>query len=320
MRGLNRQYGTKGRNAAGKAVFRGTAFLFRAVAAVVSGTVLAGGVGGGCRLGAQTVDPYAHITPVEVTESRNDSAILANHLIVDLTMENLLYMLSEYENFDYINIHYPKTDFTRKHDTTFLNLLPGFGQRYVHPFMGRVTSRFGPRGGRYHLGTDVKLFTGDSVRSAFDGVIRIARRSRSYGYVIVVRHYNGLETYYAHLSKLLVKKEQVVQAGEVIGLGGNTGRSYGAHLHFEVRYLGTALDPEILIDFTNGRLKMLQLPICKETFAYQIEQKQARWHTVRSGETLSSIARRYGTTVGNIQRLNKLGGTTIRAGSTLRVR
>ncbi len=75
-----------------------------------------------------------------------------------------------------------------------------------------------------------------------------------------------------------------------------------------------------MIDFANGRLKMLQLPICKETFAYQIEQKQARWHTVRSGETLSSIARRYGTTVGNIQRLNKLRGTTIRAGSTLRVR
>ncbi len=316
MRGVN--HTTTGQYVAGKAVFRGTAFLFRAAWAVwLLGPVA---LCSGTRLQAQTVDPYAHIKPVDVAESRYDSVILANHLIVDLTVENLLYMLSEYENFDYINIHYPKTDFTRKKDTTFLALLPGFGQRYVHPIAGRVTSRFGPRGGRYHLGTDIKLYTGDSVRSAFDGVIRIARRSRTYGYVIVVRHYNGLETYYAHLSKLLVKKEQVVQAGEVIGLGGNTGRSYGAHLHFEVRYLGTALDPEIMIDFVNGRLKMTQLPICKETFAYQIEQNQARWHTVRSGETLSSIARRYGTTVGNIQRLNKLSGTTIRAGSTLRVR
>lgn len=316
MHGVN--HTATGRYAAGKAVFRGTAFLFRAAWAVWLS--LSVGLNAGARLRAQTVDPYAHIKPVDVAESRHDSVILANHLIVDLTVENLLYMLSEYENFDYINIHYPKTDFTRKNDTTFLALLPGFGQRYAHPIAGRVTSRFGPRGGRYHLGTDIKLYTGDSVRSAFDGVIRIARRSRTYGYVIVVRHYNGLETYYAHLSKLLVKKEQVVQAGEVIGLGGNTGRSYGAHLHFEVRYLGTALDPEIMIDFANGRLKMTQLPICKETFAYQIEQKQARWHTVRSGETLSSIARRYGTTVGNIQRLNKLSGTTIRAGSTLRVR
>ena len=316
MRRVN--HTTTGQNAAGKAVFRGTAFLFRAAWAVWLLSPL--GWNAGARLRAQTVDPYAHIKPVDVAESRYDSVILANHLIVDLTVENLLYMLSEYENFDYINIHYPKTDFTRKKDTTFLALLPGFGQRYVHPIAGRVTSRFGPRGGRYHLGTDIKLFTGDSVRSAFDGVIRIARRSRTYGYVIVVRHYNGLETYYAHLSKLLVKKEQVVQAGEVIGLGGNTGRSYGAHLHFEVRYLGTALDPEIMIDFVNGRLKMTQLPICKETFAYQIEQNQARWHTVRSGETLSSIARRYGTTVGSIQRLNRLSGTTIRAGSTLRVR
>ena len=316
MRGVNHK--TTGRYAAGKAVFRGTAFLFRAACAAC--LLVFPGLNTGARLSAQTVDPYAHIKPVDVAESRYDSVILANHLIVDLTVENLLSMLSEYENFDYINIHYPKTDFTRKNDTTFLALLPGFGQRYVHPVAGRVTSRFGPRGGRYHLGTDIKLYTGDSVRSAFDGVIRIARRSRTYGYVIVVRHYNGLETYYAHLSKLLVKKEQVVQAGEVIGLGGNTGRSYGAHLHFEVRYLGTALDPEIMIDFVNGRLKMTQLPICKETFAYQIEQKQARWHTVHSGETLSSIARRYGTTVGNIQRLNKLSGTTIRAGSTLRVR
>lgn len=317
MRGVNQ---AREINATRRAVLKGTAFLFRAAVAVCGALLCELGGSLVSSLSAQTIDPYARIEPVEVFESRNDSAILASHLVVDLTVENLLYMLSEYENFDNTNIHYSKTDFTKKNDTTLLALLPGFGQKYVHPFMGRVSSHFGPRGYRYHFGTDVALATGDSVRSAFDGVIRIARRSRTYGYVIVVRHYNGLETYYAHLSKVLVETEQVVQAGEVIGLGGNTGRSYGSHLHFEVRYLGTALDPELFIDFQGGRLKLLNLPICKETFAYQLEQNKQRWHTVRHGETLSSIARRYGTSVRTIQRLNRLRGTSIRAGATLRVR
>lgn len=216
---------------------RGAAFLFKYVALFVL-------LFSGAELHAQYIDPYKDIETVEIVETINDSSILSSLFSVDLSVESLLSLLSEYESFDDHSIHYPKTDFTKKKDTTYLSLLPSYGQQYVHPFIGKVTSRFGPRGGKYHYGTDVKLNVGDSVKAIFDGIVRISRRSSSYGYIVVIRHYNGLETYYAHLSKLLVEQEQSVKAGDVIALGGNTGKSRGAHLHLELRYLGAAMDPE----------------------------------------------------------------------------
>ena len=115
-----------------------------------------------------------------------------------------------------------------------------------------VTSHFGyrPQFGRNHYGTDIKLYVGDTVRSVFNGKIRtVAYEAAGYGNYVIVRHDNGLETVYGHMSKHLVKENQVVRAGEPIGLGGNTGRSYGSHLHFETRFLGEYIDPETLFNF-----------------------------------------------------------------------
>ncbi len=126
---------------------------------------------------------------------------------------------------------------------------------YFHPVPGHVTSAYGyrPRFGRVHKGIDLKLAVGDTVRAAFDGVIRLTKFERKgYGYYVVMRHDNGMETVYGHLSKFLVKPNQRVRAGEPIALGGNTGRSTGAHLHFETRYMGVAINPALIIDFEKG--------------------------------------------------------------------
>ena len=114
----------------------------------------------------------------------------------------------------------------------------------------KINSNFGPRWGRQHEGMDVKVYIGDTIRAAFDGKVRICKYNGSgYGYYIVIRHPNGLETLYGHLSKQIVKKDQVVRAGEPIGLGGNTGKSSGSHLHFETRLLGQPIDPALMFDF-----------------------------------------------------------------------
>lgn len=123
---------------------------------------------------------------------------------------------------------------------------------YIHPVPGHVTSAFGyrPRFGRVHKGVDLKLNVGDTVKCAFDGVVRLTRyEARGYGYYVVVRHDNGMETVYGHLSRFLVKPNQRVRAGEGIALGGNTGRSTGPHLHFETRYMGLTINPADIIDF-----------------------------------------------------------------------
>ncbi|MCM1313725.1 MAG: peptidoglycan DD-metalloendopeptidase family protein [Bacteroides sp.] len=116
----------------------------------------------------------------------------------------------------------------------------------------KVNSKFGPRWGRRHEGLDIKVYVGDTIRAAFDGKVRIVKFNRGgYGYYVVIRHPNGLETLYGHLSKQIVKENQIVKAGEPIGLGGNTGRSFGSHLHFETRLLGKPIDPAKMFDFVN---------------------------------------------------------------------
>jgi len=116
----------------------------------------------------------------------------------------------------------------------------------------KINSKFGRRWGRMHEGLDIKVYVGDTIRAAFDGKVRIrAYNGRGYGYYIVLRHTNGLETLYGHMSKQLVKENQIVRAGQPIGLGGNTGRSFGSHLHFEIRLCSTPIDPALLFDFPN---------------------------------------------------------------------
>ena len=115
-----------------------------------------------------------------------------------------------------------------------------------------ITSNFGARWGRQHKGLDIKLNTGDTIVAAFPGKVRIVRyEAKGYGKYVVIRHPNGLETIYGHMSKQLVEENQEVRAGEPTGLGGSTGRSTGSHLHFETRLCGTALNPALMFDFYN---------------------------------------------------------------------
>src|SRR5690554_6388594 len=124
------------------------------------------------------------------------------------------------------------------------------------PFDGVVTSRYGYRRGRYHNGIDINLNTGDTVVAAFDGKVRCSKYNKSgFSNLVVIRHYNGLETFYAHLSELIVVPNQWVKAGDPIGLGGNTGLSYRAQLHFETCFYDAPLNPEEIIDFKNKKIR-----------------------------------------------------------------
>lgn len=215
---------------------------------------------------------------------------------------------------------------------------------FALPHPGYVTSKFGPRRYRYHYGTDIKVQVGDTLRSPWDGQIRIVDyEEKGYGNYVVVRHDNGLETVYGHMSKVLVDENMRVYAGEAVGLGGNTGRSTGPHLHFEIRYLGHAFDPESLIDFTTGKLRTTddQFLITKKgTFAYKHtsspspapaskqatpqkkpQQPAKKYYTVKSGDTLSAIAHRNRTSVRELCKLNGIKETSIlRIGQKLRIK
>jgi len=184
-----------------------------------------------------------------------------------------------------------------------------------------ITSPFGLRRSRWHYGSDLKLHIGDTVMSAFDGIVRMAQFDRyGYGHYVLVRHYNGLETLYGHLSKRKVIVGQEVKAGELIGLGGNTGRSTGPHLHFEVRYQGNAIDPTTMHDFDGDSLLSPTYEINPATFAYLTEARKMRWHRIRSGDTLSHVAMWYGVPVRTLCRLNRISRKTIlRVGRRLRV-
>lgn len=183
------------------------------------------------------------------------------------------------------------------------------------PICGGINSPFGPRHGRMHYGVDLDLETGDPVVAAFEGMVRVSRYNRSFGNVIVIRHANGLETLYGHLSERKVRIGDLVQAGDTIGLGGSTGRSTGSHLHFEVRYLGQPIDPSKVFDLRSGELLSDDLDLRK---ALDLNN-QAGYHVVRQGDTLSAIARRYGTTVGRLCQLNHMSSrSTLRVGTRLR--
>jgi hypothetical protein len=204
-------------------------------------------------------------------------------------------------------------------------------ESFVIPHPGRVTSRYGWRRGRYHNGIDISLNTGDTVVAAFSGKVRYARYNEGgFGNLVVVRHFNGLETFYAHLSKHLVVPNQEVKAGDPIGLGGNSGRSYGAHLHFETRFYDAPMDPEQIIDFKSQALKSENLFIHKGLFrpgasasstAVASNDGDVTYHRVRSGDTLGHLARKYRTSVRTLCRLNGIRATTtLHIGQKLRVR
>lgn len=222
-----------------------------------------------------------------------------------------------------------------------------------------VTSNFGSRWGRQHKGLDIKVYIGDTIRSAFNGKVRIVKyERRGYGNYVVIRHPNGLETIYGHLSKHLVRENQVVRAGEPIGLGGNTGRSTGSHLHFETRLCGVALNPALFFDFRNQDVVADQVLFNKDSYQKEstiatrergkvgnggytrdqiygtpghsadlastavrkaINQPERVYYKVLKGDTLESIASKVGVTVDKLCRLNGYRrNQTIRPGQIIR--
>lgn len=191
----------------------------------------------------------------------------------------------------------------------------------------KITSKFGPRRRRMHNGIDLKVFIGDTIRAAFDGKVRIrSAERRGYGKYLVLRHPNGLETVYGHLSGYLVEENEIVRSGQPIGLGGNTGRSTGSHLHFETRFLGQPINPADIIDFENAVPHQDQYVFRnmkingRKSNIYTSSNAQMVYHKVTSGQTLGGIARRYGTSVNELCRLNGLSKTSVlRIGQSIRV-
>jgi murein DD-endopeptidase MepM/ murein hydrolase activator NlpD len=189
-----------------------------------------------------------------------------------------------------------------------------------------LTSHFGPRWGRMHQGIDLNLKMGTPIYSIFDGIVRIATFGSGYGYHVVVRHSNGLETLYAHMSKLSVQVGQVVRAGELLGLGGSTGWSTGPHLHLEVLYAGSAFNPLFILEVNPKS----EIPFVRSKF-FDLTPSHFRhigtvvkkdfYHTVKAGESLHSIARRYGTNVVYLARMNGLTtNTVLRVGQRIRLK
>lgn len=227
-------------------------------------------------------------------------------------------------------------------------------RHFTMPTTSRViTSNFGSRWGRQHKGLDIKVYIGDTIRAAFSGKVRIVRyEAGGYGKYIVIRHNNGLETIYGHLSKQLVEENQEVRSGEVIGLGGNTGRSTGSHLHFETRLCGVALNPALMFDFRAQDVTGDYYAFNKDTYdsestnATRLRGKQdsstyastdssddyatnkrttsgltdqVSYHKVKKGETLERIAKKRGVTIEKICKLNHITKTMrLRPGQILR--
>lgn len=202
-------------------------------------------------------------------------------------------------------------------------------RNYVMPTPSvKVTDIFGyrPNRRRVHQGLDIKVQTGDTIYAAFDGKVRITSyQRRGYGHYVVIRHNNGIETLYAHLSKKLVEANDNVKAGDPIGLGGNTGRSSGSHLHFETILMGKSLDPALMFDFKNqkmtGESYLYRRPGSKyiENGQVKIAGPEKKYHKVRSGDTIERIARKYGVSQRRIFELNGLkSNSIIRPGQQLR--
>lgn len=240
-----------------------------------------------------------------------------------------------------------------------LKMIDSLGQ-FCCPVQGKVLSKYGPRRRRSHNGIDVPMKVGEPVLAAFDGKVRYSRyNTGGFGNLVIVRHPNGLETWHAHLSKLNVKVGDYVKTGQVIGYVGATGRAYGPHLHFEVRYCDQSFDPEFLFDFEKGMLKYQTFALERSFFnihsraselleeddpeqdiantllaeaddSTAIRAAQPRpatasgapvYHIVKKGDILGRIAPRYGTTIARICQLNGIDrNSTLRLGQRLRVK
>jgi len=225
-----------------------------------------------------------------------------------------------------ITFSYAKNGFDEKNVVYFTDSI----HSYAFPVEKKTTSGFGRRHGSYHKGIDIPIKTGEAIVAAFDGKVRYATyNGGGFGNLVIIRHANGLETYYAHLSRLKVKANQIVKAGDVIGLGGSTGRSYSPHLHFEMRYHDVAFDPEKVFDTENYCLRNENAVVADLMLKSNYKPKapinhdhlaEGSAYSIRSGDTLSKIAARNGTTVEQLCDLNGLSrGSVLQIGQRIRV-
>lgn len=211
---------------------------------------------------------------------------------------------------------------------------------YHMPCPGKVTSNYGYRArfGRMHKGIDLAIRSNDTIYAAYDGKVRLTNyEPRGYGKYVILRHPNGLETVYGHLNKFLVKADQVVKAGQPIALGGSTGRSTGPHLHFETRYMGYAINPSAIFDFANQTIHTDTYTFSKNTYTqarnfapgkheekenpYKAAASEKTTYTVKSGDTLSSIARAYGLSATSLRKLNGMSSSDrIKTGQVLKLK
>jgi len=254
--------------------------------------------------------PTDSLTPVEIQEDSFQSFL-----------DTLYNSEVDTSGWDNRMINTGSFDPAKMTDTICLSLIDSLKHiHFVPPFKNYVTCGFGPRRRIFHFGTDIKLQKGDSVLSAFDGIVRVVKFDRrGYGNAIVIRHQQGIETIYGHLSKVLVGTNQRIKAGELIGFGGSTGHSTGAHLHFEVRYHGEPFDPSSFYDFENFKLKSDSLIVSRANFEYLIELRKAKYCVIRKGDTLGRLAMRYHTSITKICKLNGFSKKTLlRVGRKIR--
>jgi len=269
------------------------------------------------------VDSLLDLQTIEEREieliSYYNSILVSNEANLAVVKYGQLPATNFYDDFDESTVFNitPDTEFP---ESQIINIESDSLGIYHHPRIGPVNSKFGWRDGRMHKGIDINLHKGDPIVAAFDGMVRIAHLKGAYGNVVIIRHYNGLETVYAHLSKIKVKPGQVVLAGQLIGLGGNTGRSSGPHLHFEVRFKGQALNPSSIISFTDNKTLNDSIIIKKSRYGICAYPSNATLHTIERGDTWYEVAKRYGL---SMKELCVLNGTDkryyLKIGQKLRV-
>ena len=277
-----------------------------------------------CSMSVSAQDLIARQAPVDVKLKSVDSLALQKAI------------KAEQEEF-------PSLDIYQSWDNEFVNAYANavIPETYTFDLTGfcmptpntKINDVFGyrPRRRRAHYGLDIKVNVGDTIRAAFDGKVRIVKNQgrRGYGKYIVIRHDNGLETVYGHLSKQIVKEDQLVRAGDVIGLGGNTGRSTGSHLHFETRFLGVAINPALMFDFEKQDVTADKYThVFKKQPAKRTSRSAAStaaadgkgvYYKVKNGDTLSKIAIKQGVSVNQLCKLNGITTKTVlRIGQVLR--
>lgn len=278
---------------------------------------------------AEFLNPAQESHGPSAFDYEEEPAVITNELMTRDMMfvpTNVLYN----NRWDTLNIRTGRTDWSKISDSTILVLHDINYSNFVFPYKGKVISNYGPRGGRFHAGVDIKLNRGDTVVSAFDGKVRIARSISGYGRIIVIRHLNGLETVYGHLSAYLVDVNDEVKAGQPIGLGGRSGRATTDHLHFETRILGEHFNPSKIINLDSYCLVDDCIEMDKSVLGFGSKESpmlvenptdgSSKFVKVKSGDTLYALARKHKTTVDRICKMNGITPKKVlKIGTKLRV-